>query len=258
MQDRNPQKRPSLFVWRNKYTLQSLEDELLGNCIYCNSLLIEKTLNEYNGDEAAIHKEYEKVCMNCGWNFWHMYGGGMRFWEEEVSISGLYEFSIDDPRLAIDELGSFLKNNFSNIYEISSRKFEYLIADVFKNFGYKVILTPASRDDGVDVYVFGKNDSDLTIVECKKYSLQNKVGVTYVDRLIGVSIVKGARHACLITTSSFTKPALIHSTSSNLDKFGIRLDLFEAEDVLNLLNVYNNKVLPPFTKEIQQRWKELC
>jgi len=184
-----------------------------------------------------------------------MVGGGMNFQEEEADFYGLIKFDTEDPQLAVNELGAYLKKNFSHIYSISPRKFEELIADVFKEFGYSTILSPETRDGGVDIYLLGRESNEYAIVECKRYSRNRKVGVYAVDRLLGTTLVKGSKHAYLVTTSSFTKPALQHASSPYLSKSGIKLDLVDAGEILNMLNVYNG-ILPPLHIELNKRWEE--
>lgn len=96
------------------------------------------------------------------------------------------------------------------VYEISPRQFEIVVADVFRKQGFDVELTQTSRDGGVDIYVrredvFGPL---LYIVECKRYSRENKVGIGIVQRVHGVAQGKGATKGVIVTTSSFTEPAI--------------------------------------------------
>lgn len=69
--------------------------------------------------------------------------------------------------------------------------------------GFEAILTPASRDKGVDVYVIRHEEfgSTLTIVQCKRYSPTNKVGVATVRELYGVVEDTAASKGALVTTS---------------------------------------------------------
>ncbi len=102
-----------------------------------------------------------------------------------------------------------LNKNPMDLYKLSHRRFEELIAEIFMRKGYNVELTPATRDGGKDIYIANKNDfgSFLYIVECKKYNPTRKVGVSVIRDLYGVLSKEKATYAIAVTTSYFTKPA---------------------------------------------------
>ena len=88
-------------------------------------------------------------------------------------------------------------------------KFEEFVAEILARQGYEVELTPASDDGGFDVYA-AKNDgfgSFLYLVECKRYTQPNKVGVQVIRSLHGVVQKEKATAGIIATTSYFTKRA---------------------------------------------------
>jgi restriction system protein len=90
------------------------------------------------------------------------------------------------------------------------RKFEELVAAIFKNNGFDVTLTPETRDGGIDIFAVQKNffGGDLLhLVECKRYAAANKVGIGVVQRLAGVVDQYRANCGIIVTTSSFTEDA---------------------------------------------------
>ncbi len=93
--------------------------------------------------------------------------------------------------------------------ELSPRKFEELVAELLARQGYVVELTPASKDGGKDIYVARRDDlgAFLYLVECKKYALDNPVGVEIVRALYGTVQAERATAGVLVTTSVFTKGA---------------------------------------------------
>lgn len=201
---------------------------------------------------ACVQHQYQ--CNNCGWNYTFEEMGGIGWFECTGNYAGLLKLDIDDSKVALDELGAHLTRYYRDIYALSSRRFEELVSDIYKQLGYFVILTPQTRDDGVDVYIYTRGSDDFAIVECKRYSKDRKVTVSAVDRLIGTAIIKGARQATLVTTSYFTGPARRHACSPNLTKAGINLDLADAGKLLKMLGLYNT-LLPPLDVELDERWK---
>jgi hypothetical protein len=95
------------------------------------------------------------------------------------------------------------------MYELQPRKFEELVAELFRDMGYDVVLTPASGDGGRDIKAFRKDACGtlLTLIECKRFSRKYPVGVALVRSLYGVLERERASHALVATTSRFTKGA---------------------------------------------------
>ena len=109
-----------------------------------------------------------------------------------------------------DELIRYLAQHPEKLREIDPRKFEELVADIFRDKGFEVTLTPRTRDGGRDIQAVHKSSlgSILYLVECKRYNSAHKVGVELVRALYGVKLRERATAGVLVTTSSFTKDAL--------------------------------------------------
>jgi hypothetical protein len=108
-----------------------------------------------------------------------------------------------------EELICYLADNPEKMREMSPRKFEELVADMFRNQGYDVTLTTRSYDGGMDVIAVQRSDigTVMTIVECKRYAEDKKVGVDIVRGLYGVVEQKRATRGIIATTSFFTRGA---------------------------------------------------
>ncbi len=122
---------------------------------------------------------------------------------------------LDSPIIQLDfskiseELTAYILNNPKAMHNISPRKFEELVAYIMEKQGYEVTLTQQSRDGGIDIFAL-KNEgfgNILTIVDCKKYSENNPVGVAAVRGMYGTLQVENASHGMLATTSRFTSGA---------------------------------------------------
>ena len=95
------------------------------------------------------------------------------------------------------------------LYQITPRRFEEFVAELLDRLGYKITLTPASKDGGKDIYAARKDDlgSFLYVVECKQYSPDRRVGVGLIRELNGVVQAERATAGILATTAFFTKGA---------------------------------------------------
>jgi len=123
-------------------------------------------------------------------------------------ISDIKKFRVDVSEVN-DWMLNELNKNPTDLYQLSSRRFEELVAEILTRKGYKVELTPATRDGGKDIYAARKNDlgSFLYIVECKKYKPTHKVGINVLRDLYGVLSKERATYGVAVTTSYFSKPA---------------------------------------------------
>ncbi|WP_106917105.1 restriction endonuclease [Chryseobacterium aurantiacum] len=119
----------------------------------------------------------------------------------------------EDSRIVINEVNKRLIRDLAKtpdlMYKLTSRQFEELVAELFVQEGYEVELTKSTVDGGKDIYaakttVFGQF---LYVVECKKYSPENKVGVNVLRSLYGVVQNEKVTSGIIVTSSYFTKNA---------------------------------------------------
>jgi len=109
-----------------------------------------------------------------------------------------------------DNLISFFANNPKELQKFNDRKFEELIAELLSREGLDVTLTRKSKDGGRDIFAYHSDSiiKNLYLVECKRYSHENPVGVKIVRELYGVVEAEQATARLVVTTSRFTKGAL--------------------------------------------------
>jgi len=123
----------------------------------------------------------------------------------------------------------------STLSDISWQEFEDVIGIYFNSLGFEVHKTRSSKDGGFDLLLLNPKDRSLPqriLVECKKYSQENKVGIEIVRELYGVSQVEPSTHSICVTSSQFTKGAKEFSRISNG-----KLLLIEGETILQWLKI---------------------
>lgn len=134
------------------------------------------------------------------------------------------------------KLMEHLKRHPEELHAIKPRQFEELIAELLSSYGMQVELTPASKDGGYDLYAVSTNEAGLKsnwIIECKKWSAENKVGVEVVRALYCVKSELKVANALLATTSSFTRG--VHDfRRSRYD-----LDLKDFGDIVDWVQKYS-------------------
>ncbi len=137
-----------------------------------------------------------------------------------------------------DELIKFLAIHPEFMLQLHHRKFEELIASIFRNKGYEVTLTPPTRDGGKDIIALYKSPfgHQMFIIECKRYNKENKVGVELVRNLYGVKTAERCTQGILVTTSTFSKYAI-----DFVKPLKYELELKDFTDITNWCKEYGNK-----------------
>jgi len=177
------------------------------------------------------------TCDRCGW--WKQ---GLKFRGLNANSTGfaaLCKFDINDTEIALSEVQAHLKSNFADIYSLSARRFEELIAAVYAHIGWEVELTMQTRDGGADIYCLQHPSGRTCIVECKRYARDRKVGIATLDRLLGVQVRTASDEAHLVTSSYFTAPA--EAAHRQAIALGIDLKLVDAHELLRYLDAYSDR-----------------
>lgn len=109
------------------------------------------------------------------------------------------------------EFIKYLATHPNLLYEIEPRKFEMLVAELLADMGYEVELTPESRDGGRDILAAFNlpHGKILTLVECKRFNPQRKVGIDILERFLWVLDRKDKASCGLIATTSYFSPESI-------------------------------------------------
>lgn len=128
---------------------------------------------------------------------------------DEKPDTGLVEPVRNTIVLINNDLLSIFKNDPDGIRKLDPFRFEELVADLFQNEGYEVVVTPPRADGGKDIYVYRKDPITnlVFLVECKRYVPPNTVGVEIARQLYGIVQQERANGGIIVTTSYFTKPA---------------------------------------------------
>lgn len=134
-----------------------------------------------------------------------------------------------------DEVKKYLSKHPEKLYELSPRKFEELVASILEDMGFEVELTQATRDGGRDIIAHVRNAlcSYLTLIECKRYAPDNKVGVGIIREVVGVHHIRNATKSIIVTTSFFSSDAVKEAR-----KMENQLDLRDFNDIKQWLKKY--------------------
>ena len=85
------------------------------------------------------------------------------------------------------------------------------MAELLRDMGYEVELTPETRDGGRDILAaFGLPHGEiLTLVECKRFRPDRKVGIDILERFLWVMDRRDKASCGLIATTFYFSPEAI-------------------------------------------------
>jgi len=111
--------------------------------------------------------------------------------------------------VANESLVERLRKQPESIFDLPSRRFEELVAELLDGMGFEVELTKETRDGGKDILAYMNTGIGkfLCLVEAKRYRRDRTIGVELVRTLYGTLCDYQANSAMLVTTSSFSTDA---------------------------------------------------
>lgn len=151
---------------------------------------------------------------------------------EEQASSGVILPTLTD---TAEILARRLLKEPNSIYQLSPRVFEELIAALLEDLGWKIHLTPATRDGGRDIVALIPSEigNILCLVEAKRYRQDRKVGVGVVRQLYGTVAHEEASYGLLVTSSTFSREAEQFEQAHRY-----RIGLKDFEDILQWVRRY--------------------
>lgn len=211
------------------------------DCVFCpGTVLINE--NEFSGSNKNGFLEnnpcqlinHYLICANCGeLNVIHSEPDAFNSFSTETTKK------IDSARHR-QNLIRLIKEDFNNIYKISPREFEQVVAEILSDRGYEVTLTPQTRDGGVDIYAYDCRERGFEIlyaIECKRYAPNHVVGPEIVRAVYGVhTSLGGANKSIIITTSTFTSGAIQFAHEKARSPW--ELKLMDHSDVREMIRDY--------------------
>lgn len=171
-------------------------------------------LDEHSLDEDSRHHDWKnEKCLEAIRGFIQEKIGK----DCEINLSLYTDTAIDQKSSLIvpafnkitSELIEYLANNPKFLPSLHWRKFEELLAEIFKNQGFETDLGPGQADGGVDLRLIQRSDMGdmLILVQAKKYAKHRKIQLDPVKALWASVEDEQANKGILVSTSEFIPAA---------------------------------------------------
>jgi HJR/Mrr/RecB family endonuclease len=131
-------------------------------------------------------------------------------------------------RLIKGDYESFQSNNKGDIDRMNGVQFEVFLGNFFHRCGYQVEKTPESYDMGADLILY--RDGLKSVVQAKRS--KRSIGVKAVREIYSAQNYYQAHKAMVVTSSNFTKSAIILADVHNVE-------LWDRQRLKKELNAYN-------------------
>jgi hypothetical protein len=154
-------------------------------------------------------------------------------------MATLVDCDINASELGLGELTQYLAHHRTDVFDLTPRRFELLVATIFQNLGFETRVTKQSRDGGYDLVLVEASNGKQVIVECKRYAANGSVGVGFVRSLLGVQLLNDVDRGVLVTTSSFSQPAAEAALKAKQTSSRISIELLQTDELLDALSVLN-------------------
>jgi len=239
-----------MSIWIHEHILRHPEEVWASHryCIFCTEKL-ELLHSEYDPprdrDESGIQK-YLFVCSVCGrwkadgrqrsdatWtgNLQDLYEKTAEIEITYGAVASLRELDLADVSMPISEVRSYLAAKYEKRFSLHPKIFEETVASVFRDLGYKAVVTAYSCDDGIDIIL--DRGGEVVGVQVKRY--KNSIEVEQVRSLVGALILEGMTRGMFVTTSTFQRG--VEGTANRLRTRGYPIELIDARRFFDALKL---------------------
>ena len=211
------------------------------SCLYCRTHL--EVLRESSEDLShpktlsfMSRQRVVRVCPVCGWWTIHESTFGNQGPDEVFGDSGasatLIDLDLADQTIPLKEIRQYLVVNYRARFRIDPAVFENVVASVYRDLGYSVVVTGRRGDGGIDVILEDSRGSKIG-VEVKRY--KNRIRVTQIRSLLGALMLRGITRGVFVTTSSFQRGA--HLAVRRSADLGKPIELVDSQRFYDALRI---------------------
>ncbi|MBF4333252.1 restriction endonuclease, partial [Vibrio anguillarum] len=130
---------------------------------------------------------------------------------------------------------------YQDRFKVHPKKFEEVVASIFRDIGYSTRVTSYTADGGIDVYMDGPDDK-LIGVQVKR--TKNKIELEQINSLAGALFIKGCIEGVFVTTSEYRRGAV--QTAKAATAKGLPIELYDSKRLLDALQiVQSSKIIDP-------------
>jgi restriction system protein len=235
-------------IWTYEQTSLTLppKGRNVAACSFCRTpldRLVNRVLDRPVFKDTGDDEKWIDACPRCGWwvvSFkyetrmgadWHL---GVR-----RATGTLRSLDLSNVSVPTEEVRQYLLARYTDRLNVHPRKYEDVVAEVFRDFGYRVRVTSYSGDDGIDVFVFDGKSDDIVGIQVKR--TKNDIEASQIREFAGALVLNGSTQGVFVTTEDFTRGAV--RTASRYQAQGLAISLCNAASFYDKLQLTTR---PPY------------
>ena len=202
-----------MSIWKYEHIGRYERGDILREtCLYCPQSILKRLKDEpggtLHGSSPFVSVTVVRACPLCGW--WNAvyehssYAEWVRRGDEfRGAAAVLRELDKADQSAGINEVRDFLAAHYESRFGVNPRIFEEVATSVFRDLGFRAIVTAYTKDGGIDCMLNNGTNSIGVQVKCTK----NVVGVEQIRALAGALQLENMTEGMFVTTSRFSSVA---------------------------------------------------
>lgn len=199
-------------------------------CHFCGTRLVRSNTNlPHDSEHPQDGTRLVRGCNICGW--WTAAAETFDRTEYGVTVTRYANVgvlrSLDSTSYsaAIEETKRYLERQPEARFTLSPKRFEEVVASVYRDLGYHVRITGQRGDGGIDVILDGPQDTQIG-VQVKQW--RGRIQAEEIRSLCGALFLHGMPKGIFVTTSNFTKGAASTAALSALRGLPVELLNWQA------------------------------
>jgi len=204
-------------------------------CVFCRVPLELADIEENNSAVNLIRTVY-RTCNLCGWWTVSCIHDDLQKWPTVRNQYGaaaiLRQFDPTGLSEPLSDVRRYLTAKYDSRFHVDPRRFEEVVASVFRDLGFHAAVTGYTGDDGIDIVLTGPNDRQIG-VQVKRS--KNTIKVEGIRALMGALVVNNLTAGAFVTTSTFQRGA--RRTVDLAAIRGIAIELVDATRFLDALRL---------------------
>jgi len=158
-----------------------------------------------------------------------------------VGFASFHLFKLIYNRIEENKYHSKLASSgIRDIDKMDGLQFEFYLRALFKELGYKTMVTKGSNDFGADLII--KKNNKTIVIQAKRYKYKRNVGIDAVQQIYTAIPYYKANKGWIITNSYYTKNA-----KKLASVCGIKL--FDRKKLVQFIDEINPSVTPKQVKQ---------
>lgn len=190
---------------------KEIEEWRFTSCPYCNCKARHVGFSDIQDGNETWHNNREYALCYCPtclhWEFRGSEAGNMCMDPSQAIMASSVLARFDDhlPEACSEELSLFLRRFPAKWHELSPRRMETLVADIFRaNYKHcEVVHVGKPGDRGIDV-VFVDDHNKRWLIQVKRRSKPKKAeGFATLQSVLGTLALEGERHGMIVSTADY-------------------------------------------------------